>query len=209
MKRRLLQFLFAIGVLLALVAALAIVRGFRATDLFTVGWGRNPSKSEGVGDQVTLFTSHEFCGVSWRRQHDRTTDGSALDYPFRPFGAWHEASVPRRFTILAPEAGSLWERLRFRVIGSSSKSPLSPYVSQWGTSDVREAGLAVPTWVVALLASGMIVFPVRFLRGERRLRQRRAAGQCLACGYDLRGAEHARCPECGEAVAAAGVSTTV
>jgi hypothetical protein len=147
--------------------------------------------------------------VSWRRQHDRTTDGSAVDYPFHPFGAWHEAIAPRPFTILAPEAGSLWQRLRFRVIGSTSKSSLSAYVTQWGTSEVRQVGLVAPTWFVALLAAGMIVFAARFLRRERRLRQRRAAGECLACGYDLRGVEHACCPECGKPVALTRVSTSV
>jgi hypothetical protein len=204
-KRRLLQFLFAIGVVLTLVAALAMVRGFGASDLFAVGWGRNPSKSERIGDQLTLFTSHEICGVSFRRQHDRTTDGSAVDYPFHPFGAWHEAVAPRPFTVLQPEAGCLWRRLRFRVITSSSKSSMSPYVTQWGTSEVREVGLVIPTWFVALLAAGMIVVPARSLHRGRRLRRRRAAGQCLACGYDLRGAEHECCPECGAAVAAAAV----
>jgi hypothetical protein len=35
------------------------------------------------------------------------------------------------------------------------------------------------------------------LTSRRRLRRWR--GRCLACGYDLRGAEHERCPECGTA----------
>lgn len=34
---------------------------------------------------------------------------------------------------------------------------------------------------------------------RRILRRRR--GLCLRCGYDLRGAAHSRCPECGDEVA--------
>ena len=38
---------------------------------------------------------------------------------------------------------------------------------------------------------------------DRRKRTRQSRGLCPACAYDLRGAAHERCPECGEPVAAA------
>jgi len=41
-----------------------------------------------------------------------------------------------------------------------------------------------------------------FLCGPFELRRiiRRKRGQCIKCGYDLRGAEHEQCPECGTTI---------
>jgi hypothetical protein len=58
--------------------------------------------------------------------------------------------------------------------------------------------IVVPFWALAVVAA---VLPtcrgVRHYRSRRRLGGRRAAGQCVACGYDLR-ASPERCPECGK-----------
>ena len=57
-------------------------------------------------------------------------------------------------------------------------------------------GLAVPHWLVALLlGTGLIRAAARWRRG-RETDRRLAAGECAACGYDLR-ATPERCPECG------------
>jgi hypothetical protein len=36
-----------------------------------------------------------------------------------------------------------------------------------------------------------------WVRGMLKRRSRRRRGRCIACGYDLRGIEGAKCPECG------------
>jgi hypothetical protein len=56
----------------------------------------------------------------------------------------------------------------------------------------------MPLWASALLLSlWPIVAGLLFLRRHRRLNHRRKLGLCLDCGYDLRGLESPRCPECG------------
>ena len=58
----------------------------------------------------------------------------------------------------------------------------------------------VPVWPgfvlnVAIFGGGMWLI----VRGRSTLRNilRFRRGQCLGCGYDLRGSEHEVCPECG------------
>jgi hypothetical protein len=65
------------------------------------------------------------------------------------------------------------------------------------TQSERDRGVTFPDWVVLLLAA---LAPALWWRVHRTQRQRRRAGRCESCGYDLR-ATPERCPECGTAVA--------
>jgi hypothetical protein len=60
----------------------------------------------------------------------------------------------------------------------------------------RYDGVSIPLW---LLAAACALVPVSHAYRRRIRRRRRIAGQCAACGYDLR-ATSDRCPECGAAV---------
>jgi hypothetical protein len=56
------------------------------------------------------------------------------------------------------------------------------------------------TFPHALVIVFLALYPLRFARNLHRTRLRRkrgAAGLCIRCGYDLQGAAHDRCPECG------------
>lgn len=63
---------------------------------------------------------------------------------------------------------------------------------------IMPLGFTVNTLVYAGLIA-IIVWACAFLRRRCRVRE----GCCTACGYDLRGAAHERCPECGTATASA------
>jgi hypothetical protein len=55
----------------------------------------------------------------------------------------------------------------------------------------------VPFWFIWLMLMGGCVMFWRLGKGALR-RERRRAGLCVGCGYDLKGTP-ARCPECGRA----------
>ena len=65
----------------------------------------------------------------------------------------------------------------------------------FGTPGKSFGLLAVPDWFLAGLCA---LSPLRWAQLQRRSRRRVAHGQCGGCGYDLRGNDAGRCPECGE-----------
>lgn len=82
---------------------------------------------------------------------------------------------------------------------SVTRFPASPPVlfPSWGT--LRGGPFVVfPLWIPAALFGLFGLW--RFRRASRL-----PPGRCTACGYDLRGNESGRCPECGEAVRPAAV----
>jgi len=57
-----------------------------------------------------------------------------------------------------------------------------------------------PIWTGAVLNTllfASVVWLILFLPGVVRRMERRRLGRCEVCGYDLRGAGHGVCPECG------------
>jgi hypothetical protein len=65
--------------------------------------------------------------------------------------------------------------------------------NRWQTPPTADTRVEIPFWFIAALC--MVPFTFAGLK-RLRTRRRRAAGCCLACGYDLR-ATSDRCPECG------------
>jgi predicted RNA-binding Zn-ribbon protein involved in translation (DUF1610 family) len=56
-----------------------------------------------------------------------------------------------------------------------------------------------PSWVpLSVLGPCTLLTGFPLWRRRTVRKRRREQGQCVACGYDLRGAAHERCPECGE-----------
>jgi hypothetical protein len=75
---------------------------------------------------------------------------------------------------------------------------LSEVLDDWSVRTYRNvvrSELRVRLWPVAALCIAMALSQYLFARKTKSMRIRR--GQCVACGYDLRGTTDQRCPECG------------
>ncbi len=120
-----------------------------------------------------------------------------------------------------PEQQEMARRLR-RDLGHARLAPPKPISLEgaWGVVAVAVLSLLwlrgnvalaqaivdhrLPWAIVVGVASNVLIpaaiaYVVHLRRVQRRLR-RYARGECVACGYGLRGIETDRCPECGTAV---------
>lgn len=99
-----------------------------------------------------------------------------------PYLSYYPDRAPTRQRGYHP--GTLADRLGFDYhTGTDSKG-----------MPARDANF--PLWAVALPAALASALGIQAVRRDHRRRRRMTAGQCLACGYDLR-ASPGRCPECG------------
>ncbi len=63
---------------------------------------------------------------------------------------------------------------------------------QWSDVRLYSTEVFIPLWAIVLLAG----LPTIWLWCH----DRKQPGVCTSCGYDLRGADHAACPECGAVI---------
>jgi len=87
----------------------------------------------------------------------------------------------------------------------SGLADLIRYPDRFITADALGWGIAVPCWLIALVAALPGAWWFFVLRANREQRLRRAYGLCRHCGYDLRGHRSLSntsviCPECGQPV---------
>lgn len=93
---------------------------------------------------------------------------------------------------------------RFVAFYSSSGKSVASWEAlgiRWNVysrADRRSYSLAIPLAYVTLASA---IMPISALFRSCRQRRRARNGQCLRCGYDLRGSESGVCPECGTALA--------
>jgi hypothetical protein len=189
-KRRLLNLLTLLSLLLCIAACALWVRGYWRNDQF--GWSRIRY------DQRPPTPSPR---AVWRGHGDWTT--------------WRYAKVESAAGVLdfdvgvqafdfttseMPEGGGFfWEADEWAVARNVSGG--RPW--RWGYGRKAEpgsrmvsVGMMMPTWALAL-AAAVAPAALCLMRGAA-LRRRRRKGRCPKCGYDLR-ATPERCPECGSA----------
>jgi hypothetical protein len=133
---------------------------------------------DGVTDLGRWGASRRPNGFDHLAEPPRAWAGSGADPTFSPFyvGAAEAEYLPAEF-VHAGFAISSW---RFRNLG------------EWGRTDVYGA----PAGVLAIVMCPLPLLAWARHRGRYRQRQRVSAGQCAACGYDVRSSTE-RCPECG------------
>jgi hypothetical protein len=116
-------------------------------------------------------------------------------------------SLTEHWLRVKPPTANDWEDLRpdgslrvagvelvpFRTLGRYDYTYFSGPVKNGAFVKLRYALLAVPYWLLALVAAAV---PLARLVASVRSRARRIRGRCSICGYDLC-ATPDRCPECG------------
>jgi hypothetical protein len=120
-----------------------------------------------------------------------------IDHRAQPRGpAWASGGgdprlVPRHHERLSEAASASRGRL-----GWSSERGTTP-----GGATISNYPFVKVTVPHAWLVAAAMVLPASWaagwVRGMLKRRSRRRRGRCIACGYDLRGIEGAKCPECG------------
>ncbi|HSI36175.1 MAG: hypothetical protein ACAI43_22710 [Phycisphaerae bacterium] len=116
-------------------------------------------------------------------------------WPWARMARWQDF---RFFGLLAFDGA--WEVTREPSLGraeAGGSRQLPVTLSRW------RRFVVVPHWALIVVLGA---WPALRWRRRRRLRARARAGQCVRCGYDLRGSP-GRCPECGTDVTAEAMAT--
>ena len=181
---------FALGIVLAVVSAGLWVSGQFGVNHIPIAFA--------WADGTTAFTHQiDLSAGAWllawegaRIEHDRSSLDATTSIPnrFSISRNW----IPGRYAVSRRADAPLIERLGFTF--DFDPMPVGP--------QRRVAGyvMSVPLWFPLSVGMTLAGLGARHLWRTRIRLRRRAAGQCESCGYDLRGAAHERCPECGETV---------
>jgi hypothetical protein len=161
-----------------LVATLAVwMRSHRLRDY---GFGWLPWRADAIEGRRLLKLDIDSGGgqleVSWKVWAAAARDRLSRYNSIAGENPYHRSfpDVPKGYARSDPP--TLWNAIGFKwYSGPTHSSVCVPY---W--------------WLAVVTAAG----PLAWLGGRVRRRRRMNAGQCVACGYDLR-ATPERCPECG------------
>jgi hypothetical protein len=183
-----LSFRFRIARLLTVLICILFIifwwRSYRRRDVvgWNSGWILSPDGSKLLCRQTALISGSGEFGLG-RESYSQTSAQPphlSTDLPPGPFHLSDTFSMPEFLHR------SIWSTLGFGSRGYTMGLPLQ------GGATIYE----IPYWLPVIVFGGCaFTLVVTGIRRQRRL-SRLAAGQCTACGYDLR-ASPDRCPECG------------
>ena len=181
MKRRLLNLLTALSLLLCVAACVLWGRSYAADDVL---WGDKATAVVPPAVDRRMFTAESGRGgLLLHTGRIITADPRIFAGP--PTGRWVMQMRCAPLTSVPPRQtrhqwlGFAFDRRHFKDALTANSSVIA----------------VIPYWFIAL---GAAVLPAVYLRrrSSARRRLRASRGQCLRCGYDLR-ASPDLCPECG------------
>ena len=205
-KRRVMQLLLCFGVLLTLAAGTLWVWGFWYEYSLRI---HRASMSDTTAFSRRLDAGFNRRRVWWEYTRNEADFDTRIRKPAVPYRPRYRFELHRFARSVsgdgaAPNADApLWERLGFQF--GIWKDPNPPGMAR--RMAMHHAG--IPMWFATLAPAALTLLAFRSLRRSGRAarealrRQRAGGGLCLACGYDLSGADHERCPECGQLVPSA------
>jgi hypothetical protein len=188
-KRRVMQILFALGLMLTLAAGTLWVRSFWVEETISIGRSWFDDNGEFAARSVSLGVDRRVFEFGWFWLRTPPAEFPGLKLEAESLGVARRPTAPYR---RSPINETLWGKIGFSY---RDYMPLAPRVTS--------RAVTAPSWLVVLACATLVFVSGWPLRNYRRLRVRRLRGLCPACGYDLRGAAHERCPECGAGVEAA------
>lgn len=171
----------------ALVAAVAMwVRGYRVSDELKFGYFdyRPHARVAGVEDASMVVALHR--GGRWDVAVARR---ACVNRP----GVYRKGPGPgdRRWDAAQPTGANL-DLAQIWTLSRPDAPARTTLGFRYATSSYATS-VRIPDWCPVAIAA---LLPATYLLRRVVRRRRRFAGQCFACGYDLR-ATPERCPECG------------
>lgn|GEM_PF-2309116 len=187
-KRRLLNFLTSLSLVLLAAATLMWVRSAFTSDVWVHTRLVPPAQGWRL-EQVADYVVSRDGGLLLRRSRGGggfITTTQPTDEGWRHDSGFVSASVPQ-WTLPRVATWLAWPGVRAGRLHAGSYG---------GFGSIDETEIEFRYWLVVVLAAIFPVTQMPRLMHARRRRRRQRRGLCAVCGYDLRGGSE-RCPECG------------
>jgi hypothetical protein len=190
-RRRLLNLLTALSLLLCVALCVLWVRGYLAGDYGEfIGYSETRAGDTlEVTRDVGLYSSHGRLGLGLTRSEFPPNDPYRAHSPDGGRLVWGAEHCFERFPFGPSRANSRG----WFAIDARDQSWANGTAVQGGSARTTSRGVSVPCWVPVGVSA---VLPAVVLRRRWRGHRRRRTQCCPDCGYDLRATPN-QCPECG------------